>query len=321
MNKPDPYKVAYERERKARLLAERLLNEKTRSLYDNYIKLELTVKELKSTQQQLIQSEKMASIGQLAAGVAHEINNPIGYSISNLAMLSEYVDSLLRLDDFIITNMASLPSNDIAKAYQQLRQEEDIDYINGDIKPMLAETDKGLNRVKEIVSNLNKVSHSGSFEKELCDINELIEQSLKVAWNELKYCLTVNKNLTQLPKVYCHPGEMNQVFLNMFINAAHATKDIGVLDITTGIKQEEGKQYLTIEISDDGDGIPVNIINKIFDPFFTTKPVGIGTGLGLSISFGIIKKHEGKIKVTSDENQGTTFTIYLPCNVAFNEPC
>ena len=267
MNKPDPYKIAYDRERKARLLA---------------------------------------------AGVAHEINNPIGYSISNLTVLSEYVDSLLMLDDFMTINMPSLASHDITQAYQQLRQQEDIDYINGDIKLMLAETDKGLNRVKEIVSNLNKMSHSGSFEKELCDINTLIEESLKVVWNEVKYCLTVNKNLTLLPKIYCHPGKIIQVLLNMFINAAHATKDKGVLDISTGIKQEEGKEYLTIEISDHGDGIPEVIINKIFDPFFTTKPVGVGTGLGLSVSFGIIKKHEGKIKVTSEENQGTTFTLYLP---------
>ena len=312
MNKPDPYKVAYERERKARLLAEQLLNDKTRSLYDNCIQLESTIKELSATQQQLIQSEKMASIGQLAAGVAHEINNPIGYSISNLTMLSEYVDSFLMLDDFMNTNLASLASQDIAHAYQQLRQQEDIDYIRDDIKSMLAETDKGLNRVKEIVSNLNKVSHSGSFEKEPCDINTLIDESLKVVWNELKYCLTVSKHFKQLPKVYCHPGEINQVLLNLFINAAHATKDKGVLNISTGIVKKDGKGYLTIEISDNGVGIPQEIINKIFDPFFTTKPVGVGTGLGLSVSFGIIEKHEGKLEVTSKENEGTTFTIYLP---------
>jgi signal transduction histidine kinase len=312
MNKPDPYRVAYERERQARLLAEQLLNDKTRSLYDNCIQLESTVKELRTTQQQLIQSEKMASIGQLAAGVAHEINNPIGYSISNLSMLSEYVDSFLMLDDLMLTHLPSLASHDVAQAYQQLREQEDIDYIRGDVKSMLAETDKGLNRVKEIVSNLNKVSHSGSFEKEPCDINALIDESLKVVWNELKYCLTVNKHFKQLPKVYCHPGEINQVLLNLFINAAHATKDKGVLDISTGIVKKEGRGYLTIEISDHGVGIPEEIINKIFDPFFTTKPVGVGTGLGLSVSFGIIEKHEGKIEVTSKENEGTTFTIYLP---------
>jgi signal transduction histidine kinase len=310
MNKPDPYKTAYERERKARLLAEHLLDDKTRSLYDNCLTLESTVKELKSTQKQLIQSEKMASIGQLAAGVAHEINNPIGYSISNLSVLSEYVDSLLTLDNFIISNSTSI---NIFADYQQLRKKEDIDYIIGDIKSMLAETESGLNRVKEIVNNLTKVSHSGDGETNLYDINTLIDESLKVVWNELKYCLTVNKNFGVLPKIYCNSGELTQVLLNMFVNAAHATKKNGILDINTAIKQEDGKQYLTIEISDNGDGIPPEIMDKIFDPFFTTKPIGVGTGLGLSISFGIIKKHRGKIMVRSEENLGTTFTIYLPC--------
>jgi signal transduction histidine kinase len=312
MNKPDPYKVAYERERKARLLAEQLLNEKTRSLYDNCQKLELTVQDLKTTQKQLIQSEKMASIGQLAAGVAHEINNPIGYSISNLSMLGEYVDSLLTLDDFMVTHLSSLASDSITKGYQELREQEDIDYINNDIKSMLMETTNGLNRVKEIVTNLNKVSHAGGIDEELCNVNTLIEESIKVVWNELKYCLTINKNLSKIPSIYCHSSEINQVLMNMFINAAHATKENGVLNITTAMKEEEGKHYVTIEISDNGNGIPLSIIDNIFDPFFTTKPVGVGTGLGLSISFGIIKKHQGKITVTSQENKGTTFTIFLP---------
>jgi signal transduction histidine kinase len=313
MNKPDPYKVAYERERKARLLAEKLLNDKTRRLYDNCIKLELTINELSSTQQQLIQSEKMASIGLLAAGVAHEINNPIGFSISNISILSEYVDSLLKLDDFIINKAPSLSPYDVTQAYKKLRVQEDIDYVNSDIKSTLSETEEGLNRVKDIVSNLNKVSHSGALEKELCDINSLIEESLKVVWNELKYCLTINKNLAKVPKIHCHKGEITQVLMNMFINASHASINKGTLNIATEVSREGISDYLNIIINDNGNGIPQNIINKIFDPFFTTKPVGVGTGLGLSISFGIIKKHQGEIKVTSEEGQGTTFTIKLPC--------
>jgi signal transduction histidine kinase len=310
MNKSDPYKVAYERERKARLLAERMLNDKTRSLYDNCIKLEATVNDLKSAQQQLIQSEKMASIGQLAAGVAHEINNPIGFSISNLSMLSEYVDSLLTLDNFLVNQLDSIKENELAKTYQQLRQQEDIDYINNDIKSLLSETNNGLNRVKDIVSNLSKISHCGGNQKELYDVNSLIEESLKVVWNELKYCVTVNQELTELPKVYCYPSAINQVLMNMFINAAHATKKDGVLKVSTLIDQES--KYIIIKISDNGKGIPQAFIDKIFDPFFTTKAAGTGTGLGLSISFGIIKEHNGKIEVTSEENNGTTFTIYLP---------
>ena len=177
MNKQDPYKQAYERERQARLLAEKLLDEKTRSLYNSCIELETTLTELKAIQHQLIQAEKMASIGQLAAGVAHEINNPIGYSISNLSILNEYIDSFMTLDKFIVTNIES-SSPDIKKAYLYMREQENIDYINSDIKPMLDDTQKGLDRVKEIVSNLNKVSHSGGGDKTLCNINNLIDESL-----------------------------------------------------------------------------------------------------------------------------------------------
>jgi signal transduction histidine kinase len=311
MSKKDPYKQAYERERQARLLAEQLLDEKTRSLYKNCIKLEATVKELQTTQHQLIQSEKMASIGQLAAGVAHEINNPIGYSISNLSILYEYIDSLMTLDKFIVTHIDS-SSPDIKSAYLHLREQENIDYINSDIKPMLDETEKGLDRVKEIVSNLNKVSHSGGGEKTLCNINNLINESLKAVWNELRFCASIDKDLAEIPDIYCHPNEITQVLLNMFINAAHANENKGTLKIISALIKEGEQCYVTIAITDNGTGIPENLLDKIFDPFFTTKPVGVGTGLGLSVSFGIIKKHLGKINVVSKEGQGTTFTIYLP---------
>jgi signal transduction histidine kinase len=311
MNKQDPYKQAYERERQARLLAEKLLDEKTRSLYNSCIELETTLTELKAIQHQLIQAEKMASIGQLAAGVAHEINNPIGYSISNLSILNEYIDSFMTLDKFIVTNIES-SSPDIKKAYLYLREQENIDYINSDIKPMLDDTQKGLDRVKEIVSNLNKVSHSGGGDKTLCNINNLIDESLKAVWNELRFSSIVNKNFTNIPDIYCYPSEITQVLLNMFINAAHANKNQGIINITTALVEVNSQCYVVIEIADSGIGIPKKILNKIFDPFFTTKPVGVGTGLGLSVSFGIIKKHQGKINVVSEEGQGTTFTIYLP---------
>jgi signal transduction histidine kinase len=311
MSKQDPYKKAYERERQARLLAEQLLDEKTRSLYKNCIKLEDTVKELKTTQHQLIQSEKMASIGQLAAGVAHEINNPIGYSISNLSILNEYIDSLMTLDKFIVTHIDS-SNPDIKRGYLDLREQENIDYINSDIKPMLDETEKGLDRVKEIVSNLNKVSHSGGGEAIRCNVNDLINESLKTVWNELRFCASIDKDLAEIPDIYCHPNEITQVLLNMFINAAHASDNKGTVNIISALMTEGEQCYVTIAISDNGIGIPENVLDKIFDPFFTTKPVGVGTGLGLSVSFGIIKKHQGKINVVSEQGQGTTFTIYLP---------
>jgi len=316
MNKPDPYKIAYERERQARLLAEQLLDEKTRTLFDNCSKLELTIQELKSTQKQLIQSEKMASLGQIAAGVAHEINNPIGFSICNLSTLVEYIESLLMLDDFILKNSLTIEKKEVINSYQQLRCKEDIDYIKKDIKPLLKETNSGLIRVKDIVSNLNKVNHASYIKKELCDINTIIKESLKIVWNELKLHLVIKENLSSTPKIACRPSEISQVLMNIFVNAAHAANKKGILNISTYTKKdiEKGKEseYLVIEISDNGQGIPDNIINNIFDPFFTTKPVGIGTGLGLSISFGIIKKHNGRIEVTSKKNIETTFKICLP---------
>lgn len=312
MNK-DPYKKAYERERQARILAEKLLDEKTRHLYNSCIQLETTLAELKSTQHQLIQSEKMASIGQLAAGVAHEINNPIGYSISNLSVLNEYIDSFMALDKFIVYNIDMPPFNKVATEYIDLREQENINYIISDIKPMLNETSKGLDRVKDIVSNLTKVSHSGGGEKTLCNINLLIEQSLKAVRNELRFTSTINKVFADVPDIHCYPSEIMQVLLNMFINAAHANKNKGELHITTGLDEENAQRFITIEIRDNGVGIPEQILDKIFDPFFTTKAVGEGTGLGLSVSFGIIRKHQGKINVVSKEGQGTSFMIHLPC--------
>jgi signal transduction histidine kinase len=217
----------------------------------------------------------------------------------------------MTLDKFIVTNIES-SSPDIKKAYLYLREQENIDYINSDIKPMLDDTQKGLDRVKEIVSNLNKVSHSGGGDKTLCNINNLIDESLKAVWNELRFCSSINKVFAKIPDVFCHPSEITQVLLNILINAAHANENKGTLDIISAVVEENGQDYVTVTITDNGVGIPQEILNKIFDPFFTTKPVGVGTGLGLSISFGIIKKHQGKINVVSDEGQGTTFTIYLP---------
>ena len=156
------------------------------------------------------------------------------------------------------------------------------------------------------------MSHSGTLEKEPCDINEIIEDSLKVVWNELKYSMQVEKSFAQLPYVNCHQSEIHQVLMNMFINAAHACEENGILTIVTYTHLEDDKEWAIIVISDNGKGMPKEIIKKIFDPFYTTKPVGVGTGLGLSISFGIIEKHKGKITVRSEEGVGTTFTIFLP---------
>ena len=314
MTDTNPYKAAYERERAAREHAEVLLEEKTRSLYDNVVKLQATVDQLEETQDQLVQSEKMASIGQLAAGVAHEINNPIGFSLSNMKMLEQYLDSLLKLDALVLENLASSADSVLVKRYRQVREEEDIEFVIDDLKGLLTDTVKGLDRVSSIVSNLKKVSHSGELKQELCDINETILDSLKVVWAELKYNMKVKKSFAELPKIYCHGSEIHQVLMNLFLNASHACSEQGELTIKTSQKQVAGRDMVVIEVKDNGKGMSREVRKKIFDPFFTTKSVGEGTGLGLSISFGIIEKHQGTIEVASKEGVGTLFTIMLPKN-------
>lgn len=308
----DTYKVAYEREKLARIRAEDLLDKKTRTLYDSVLKLQETVSELEQMQDKLVQSEKMASIGQLAAGVAHEINNPIGFSLSNLTTLSEYIASFIKLDSLVLENISDSVSADFINQYNALRKDEDIDFIVDDLGGLLGDTVKGLNRVSAIVSNLKKVSHAGELEKELCDVNEIIEESIKVVWSELKYNMEVEKKFGDIPHIYCHTGEIHQVLMNLFLNASHACKDKGILRLSTAIQKIKEKEWLVIRVADNGDGMPMEVKKKIFDPFFTTKPVGVGTGLGLSVSFGIIDKHKGTIEVHSEEGLGTTFIICLP---------
>lgn len=312
MSTPDAYKTAYERERLARQEAEKLLDEKTRTLYHNVIALQDSVSELQQTQDRLIQSEKMASIGQLAAGVAHEINNPIGFSLSNVTTLGEYIESFVKLDALMMANVSTTDREGLLKQYHTLRETEDVSFIIGDLTDLLGDTVKGLNRVSSIVANLKKVSHIGEVEKDLCDINDIVEESLKVVWTELKYNMKVEKIFATLPPVLCHTGEIHQVLMNLFLNASHACKEKGILTISTKRKKIKQKNWITIEVNDNGSGIETSLIKKIFDPFFTTKPVGVGTGLGLSVSFGIIEKHNGFIDVHSEENVGTTFIIYLP---------
>ncbi|GLR70433.1 sensor histidine kinase [Agaribacter marinus] len=318
MANTDAYKVAYERERFARKNAEKLLDEKSRSLYNSVVKLQDTVAALEETQDQLVQSEKMASIGQLAAGVAHEINNPIGFSLSNLTTLTEYVASFIKLNELVTDNLAELKTHNFAQEYELLRESEGFDFITDDVKELLSETVQGLNRVSAIVANLKKVTHAGELNMEPADINNIIEDSIKVVWNELKYNMEIEKQLSPMPQVTCHSGEIHQVFMNLFLNASHACGDKGILSLKTSTLEKEGKQWVAITVSDNGKGMPEDVRKKIFDPFFTTKPVGVGTGLGLSVSFGIIEKHQGTIKVKSEEGKGTTFIVCLPIEAETN---
>ncbi|MBI2306223.1 MAG: sensor histidine kinase [Rhodocyclales bacterium] len=265
--------------------------------------------ELETTHQQLLQSEKMASIGQLAAGVAHEINNPIGFVNSNLGTLNDYLNDLLRLIAIYERNAVPQPDDPMAaRMIDATRQEIDIDFLKNDAAALLAESRDGLDRVKRIVQDLKEFSHVGEKGWQRADLHRNLDSTLNVVWNELKYKVRVVKEYGQLPEVECLPSELNQVFMNMLVNAGHAIADNGVITIRTGT---EGDQAW-VEFADTGSGIAPEHLQRIFDPFFTTKPVGQGTGLGLSLSYGIIRKHNGRIEVTSQPGQGTTFRIWLP---------
>ena len=209
MSDVNPYKMAYERERFARQKAEQLLDEKTRRLYASVVNLQATVDQLKDTQEQLGQAEKIASIGQLSVGVAHEINNPLGFCLSNMIMLQEYLHSIVKLDAEMINNITEITESALAKKYQQVRVEEDIDFVINDLKSLLTDTVNGLRRIGNIVDDLKKVTHVGEFKQELCDINQIIIDSLNVVWAELKYTMTIEKIFADLPRVHCHGAEIH----------------------------------------------------------------------------------------------------------------
>jgi len=305
----DDYKTAYASEKKARLLAEKLLEDKTRDLYDSVLHLEGIASELKTTQAQLIQSEKMSSLGQLTAGIAHEINNPIAYSYSNLVCLSENISEIFKLDKIIQGhNVEKGNANAVLEQYQTIRQEIDADYLIADTPNLLVDTLEGIERVKIIVNNLKNISYKGDDALITCNINDCINDCLKVVDNELKYSMDIKLELADCDNILGQPYDLNQVFINLFINASHACESNGVLTIKT----VQEKNNIIIYITDNGKGISQENILKVFDPFYTTKPVGEGTGLGLPISHGIIEKHRGKIEVHSEVNVGTCFTITLP---------
>jgi len=271
--------------------------------------LEVAYARLKGAQEQILQSEKLASIGQLAAGVAHEINNPIGYVSSNLSSLQRYVATLL---DAIqqLSKAATRSSDAVTRSdVEELRRKLDLDFLATDIPQLLVESCEGIDRVRKIVRDLKDFSRRERSEDWVqADIHRGIEATLNIVWNELKYKTEIIKSFGELPLVECLPSELNQVFMNVLMNAGQAIKDHGVITVSTGRSDET----VWIAIGDDGEGIPEDVLPRIFDPFFTTKPVGTGTGLGLSISYGIIAKHHGKIEITSVPQQGTLLRIELP---------
>ncbi len=263
--------------------------------------------ELEAAQSQLMQSERMASIGQLAAGVAHEINNPVGFVNSNLGSLKAYVDKLLQLLAVYEQAESGLPPEAL-RTVQATKDEVDLAFLRTDLADLLAESLDGLQRVTRIVQDLKNFSHPDESERQLADLEAGLESTLRVVWNELKYKATVDKEFAGLPQVVCHPFQLNQVFMNLLVNAGQAIEGKGRITVRTGFDDA----WVWVEVADTGKGIPPANLARIFDPFFTTKPVGKGTGLGLSMAYGIVKKHGGRIEVESELGLGSTFRVWLP---------
>ncbi|MCW8884974.1 MAG: ATP-binding protein [Motiliproteus sp.] len=269
----------------------------------------LLIGKLEEAQNQLLQSEKMAAIGQLAAGVAHEINNPVGYINSNLGTLRQYLEDLkkvLSAYDELELNPAAV--SDILKKINALKDEVDFEFLSDDLDNLLDESVEGVDRVRKIVKDLKDFSHVDRGEWVIADIHTCLDSTLNVVWNELKYKAEVVKEYGDLPEVTCLASQLNQVFMNLLVNAAHAIKDRGQITIRTGTENDG----IWVEIEDDGCGISEEQQKRIFEPFFTTKPVGKGTGLGLSLSYGIIEKHKGSIVLDSEPGRGTRFRVWIP---------
>ena len=274
--------------------------------------------QLEDAQNQLLQSEKMASLGQLAAGVAHELNNPIGFVHSNLGTLEGYLHDIFEIADVCEQAAVNAASREDFASIEAKKKEKDFEFIQQDVFQLMTESKDGLNRVRKIVQDLKDFSRVGETHWLLADIHAGIDSTLNIVWNELKYKCTVVKHYgSDVPSIYCLPSQLNQVFMNLLVNAAHAIEERGEITIST---ERCDADMIRIRISDTGHGIPPESQKRIFEPFFTTKPVGKGTGLGLSIAWGIVGKHHGKIEVASVMGKGTTFTITLPINPPAESP-
>ncbi|MCU7251830.1 ATP-binding protein [Pseudomonas koreensis] len=271
--------------------------------------LQREIDERKQLEGQLVQSEKLASLGQLAAGVAHEINNPIGFVASNLGALDGYFQQLLEILDAYQVASQTLGAESAAQL-QQLREKNELDFLLDDIPSLIRESKDGIGRVGQIVKDLKDFSRVDSqLEWQWADLQQGIDSTLNIVASELKYKADVIKDYQALPEVECLPSQINQVVMNLVVNAAQAMgSERGTITLRTGQQGETA----WIEVADNGSGIAPQTLQKIFDPFFTTKPVGQGTGLGLSLSYGIVKKHGGEITVNSELGVGTTFRVELP---------
>lgn len=272
--------------------------------------LKREISERKQLESRLVQSEKLASIGQLAAGVAHEINNPIGFVLANVGTLDDYLQSLLSMISAYEGAQAAIGSTDVIAGLNDLHERLEIDHVREDLPDLMRETREGVVRVRQIVQDLKDFSRIDSNQDwQWADLHQGIDSTLNIVGSEVRLRADVIKAYGALPPIECRPSQINQVIMNLVVNAAQAMgAERGKITIRTGTEGER----VWIEVSDTGAGIAQDQLSRIFDPFYTTKPVGQGTGLGLSVSYGIVQQHQGRIDVQSEIGLGTTFRVVLP---------
>lgn len=268
--------------------------------------------QLLTAQLQVIQQDKLASIGQLSAGIAHEINNPIGFINSNLSTLKKYLEKLDSYLSFLEQTITS-PEAASAQTAAIYRKDLKLDFIRRDIQALIAESTEGTERVMKIVQDLKNFARSDTASVDSADINHCLDSTINIVWNQIKYVAELVRKYADLPPVTCNAQQINQVFMNLLVNAVHAIQDcqsheMGIITIQTSFDD----RYIVVEIQDTGCGMSPDVQRRIFEPFFTTKDVGKGTGLGLSISYDIVRKHGGTISVSSEPGSGTAFTVRLP---------
>ncbi len=289
-----------------------------RSLQQRVEELVLVNQKLTHMQMQLLQSEKMASIGQLAAGIAHEINNPVGYIKSNMGTLAGYVNHLMEINRAYeaLPDPSDSGFGSALNAIHERKKEVDYDFLMEDLAFLISESREGVERVSKIVLDLKNFSRSSDGTKAWTDLHAGIESTINVVWNQLKYKADVVRKYGELPLVYCVASQINQVVMNLLVNAEQAIAEHGHITITTGVQGDE----VWIDVQDDGCGIALEKQARIFEPFFTSKPVGQGTGLGLSIAFDIVQRHRGSLTFQSTPGEGSTFRITLPIEAAVDTP-
>lgn len=307
----NPYQQAHAREKAARLKAELLLEEKSRKLYLQKQKLEESYARLRRQESAMLQNEKLATLGTLSAGIAHEINNPLAFVLSNMESLNNYTLSFQKLLKLTQTLLETEQvSGKAHNSLTELIEEEDLTFVNEDISELLKDTGDGLCRVRDIINNLRSFSRTQNTDQVEADLLAGLKSTLKLLDSELKGNVDLQLSLQELPKTICNPNELNQVFLNLIINAKQATENIK--EATIKISSLCQNDTIFIRIQDNGCGMSDDVKKQIFVPFFTTKAVGKGTGMGMAVAYGIVADHQGKIVVQSTEGSGTLFEVQLP---------